>query len=151
MPEDATEGPSKEAAAEAAKKYQQAVCHEITGETMPPTLQDAIKLLQCANVEGYNHPNWSCVLRTCTSCPNYKASIPDHEEQAEVDELTRISFDVYVAFTKCSKHGVLELNAKTCRSMRRGDKQDWLARIKKGKIRTKKELTRKTTSIEEFP
>ena len=83
--DEAPEGPSKEAAGEAANDYQHAICHEITGEMMPPTIQDAIKLVQCKDVEGYNHPKWTCVLCTCTCCPEYKDSIPDCEKQAEVD------------------------------------------------------------------
>ena len=83
--DEAPEGPSKEAAVEAANDYQQAICHKITGEMMPPTIQDAIKLVQCKDVEGYNHPKWMCVLHTCTCCPDYKDNIPDHEKQAEVD------------------------------------------------------------------
>jgi len=147
--EEANDGPNKkEAAVKAAEDYEQAICHEITGETNPPTLQDAIKLVQCPDVEGFNHPKWSCVLRTCKCCPEYNDSIPEHEKQTEQDELTTISFDVYVSYTKCSKHGCLQHNAKTCTKCERKKRQN--SKFKMGKIRTKKELTRKTTSIGEF-
>ena len=106
------DGPDKDDAVNAADDYKQFVCLP-TRETMPPTMQDAIKLVQCPNVEGFSHPHWSCVLRTCKLHPKYNSSIPEHEKQTDRNDTTT-SFDVYISYTKCLKHGLLETNAKTC-------------------------------------
>jgi hypothetical protein len=141
---DMPNGPNKDAAVQSAEAYKQAVCLS-TGEMKPTTIQDAIKLVQCPDVAEHGHPKWACVLRRCECCPNYDDSIPAHEERAGSDELTNISFDVYKPYTKCSKHGLLDDKAKTCPKCEATN-----GHKKKGKIRTKKELTRMTTSISVF-
>lgn len=49
------------------------------------------------------------------------------------------------SFTKCSKHGLLELNSKTCQLCETGEEGK-----KKGKIRTRKHLTSLTRTIGAF-
>jgi hypothetical protein len=141
---DAPPGAEKQSALNAAILYEQQVCHP-TGEIRPATIHESIKLVQCPNLDGFSFPKWSCVLGCCYDFPEYGNSIPDHEKQTESNELNRIMFDVYKPYTKCSKHGLLPDGSKTCplcENMPGGGK--------KGKVRTKKELTQLTKPIGVF-
>jgi hypothetical protein len=139
-------GDKKDEALEEVDDYKQFICLH-TGEMATDTIKDAMKLVKCANVEGFYHPKWQCVLGKCDPCPDYNDSIPKHEKQMEQSETTAISFNVYEAFTKCSAHLTqkLELNAKTCPQC-----EAFEPGKKKGTIRTKKELTWKMEPIGVF-
>lgn len=141
---DAPPGAEKRSALNAAALYEQQVCHP-TGEIRPATIHESIKLVQCPNLDGFSFPKWSCVLGCCNDCPDYDDSIPDHEKQTESNELCRITFDVYKPYTKCSKHGLLPDGSKTCPSC-----ENMTGGGKKGKVRTKKELTQLTKPIGVF-
>jgi len=138
------DGNSKVEAMQKAEAYKATVYHP-DGKPKISTVQEAIKLLQCPDVEELGHPKWCCVLRTCKNCPNYGDSIPAEEKCAECTEMTNITFDMYLPYTKCSQHGLLALKAKECEACK-----EMAEGKKKGKIRTKKELTRLTRPIGTF-
>jgi hypothetical protein len=95
--------------------------------------REAIKEVQCKEVDGVGLPHWKCVLSRCSNCPTYP--VP-HEEKGTNDESPMIRFHVYENFSQCTIHGLLTLRAKECPgciSLADG--------IKKGKIGTRKHLT----------
>lgn len=113
------------------------------GTMKHPRPRDAIKDIMCPEHEELGFPHWKCVLRRCKNCP----SLDLHEVETDASaNAALIRFQVYQSFTKCSKHGVLKLNAKTCAVCEQDDE----SRKKKGKIRTRKHLTSLTRPIGEF-
>jgi hypothetical protein len=103
--------------------------------------QDALEAIQCKPIPEIGQPNWNCVLRRCKDCPAYEIPM---EEQGEGDDDPAISFHHYCAFTNCTRHGSLALNAKECGICDNPDV------TKKGKIRTRKHLTLLTRPIGRF-
>jgi hypothetical protein len=104
------------------------------GSAWHPKPRDALHLIQCANPDpNVEHPSWCCVLRRCLNCPKYPIPVP---ERGVDDNAPLIKFHFYVQFTKCSRHGVLTLNAKKCIVC-----ENQAADQKLGKISTRKELT----------
>jgi hypothetical protein len=91
--------------------------------------RQAVKSIMCEQA-NCGHHHWNCVLRRCESCPQY----PNHPLE-ELDE--KIRFHDYVAFTKCSVHGNLEINAKFCGQC----EEQGLEGKNKGKVATRKHLT----------
>jgi hypothetical protein len=104
---------------------------------------DAVNQVMCPTVhETLRH--FKCALRRCQNCPEYP--IPLLEQDAS-DDAPRIIFHVYKKVTKCSKHGLLQANAKTC-----GSCEDLAAILlntgsKSGRVRTRKMLSRMELSI----
>ena len=104
------------------------------GSAWHPKPRDALHLIQCPNPDSnVEHPGWYCVLRRCTSCPKYPIPIP---ERGLDENAPTIKFHFYVNFTKCSRHGVLTLNAKKCAAC-----ENKATDQKQGRISTRKELT----------
>jgi hypothetical protein len=103
--------------------------------------RQALQEMQCPDLHcGF--PHWNCVVRDCSECPKYK--VPKNET-GEDENAPIIRFHHYRKATKCSKHGDLELNAKSCPSC------DMIEKITaKGKIRTRKYLTLLTRPIGTF-
>jgi hypothetical protein len=115
-----------------AKDYQEKVLP--CGSAWHPKPRDVLPLIQCPNpVINVEHPSWCCVLRRCLNCPKYPIPIP---ERGLDDNAPFIKFHFYVNFTKCSRHGVMTLNAKKCTAC-----ENQGADEKNGKISTRKELT----------
>ena len=115
-----------------AKDYQDTVLPN--GSALHPKPRDALHLIQCPNPDAnVAHPSWYCVLRRCLNCPKYPIPIP---ERGLDDNAPFIKFHFYVNFTKCSRHGVLTLNAKKCTVC-----ENQAADQKQGRISTRKELT----------
>ncbi len=104
---------------------------------------DAVNQVMCLTVhETLRH--FKCALRRCQNCPEYP--IPLLEQDAS-DDAPRIIFHVYKKVTKCSKHVLLQANAKTC-----GSCEDLAAILlntgsKSGSVRTRKMLSRMELSI----
>ena len=66
--------------------------------------KDALILIMCANVEGFDVPHMSCILRECKNCPKYSYL---REEEALSNNAPPIKFHVYQKFGKCTFHGLL--------------------------------------------
>ena len=113
-----------------------------SGAPLHDTPRDAIKCITCLPNSESGLPKWKCVLRQCSNCPGYQ--IPMEETNPE-NPSPRISFHTYQKFTRCSRHGNLEVNSKECQQCN----DDNLVG-KPGKISTRKHLTKKETSIQEF-
>jgi hypothetical protein len=111
-------------------------------ETMRyPKPRNALECIMCPPVaSGYRH--WNCMMRRCENCPQF----PYHEsEQRQDDQAPTIRFHRYCNATKCSVHGDLAVNTKTCQKC-----EELPANVKKGKVRTRKHLTLLTRSIGTF-
>ena len=99
---------------------------------------DALELVQCTPHPEIGLPHFTCILGTCTDCPDYNIHAIKQENNAG-----NINFHKYQNITKCTVHGKLEDNAKLCDQC--GDMPP-----AKAKIVTRKQLTLLTTSIEMF-
>ena len=102
---------------------------------------DAVKEIQCPAIDGLGLPKWKCVLRRCDICPTYDVPL---EEKSALDDSPRIVFHSYLNTTKCSKHGELKANVKSCEACEMTSIAETEATLKidrKGKVRTRKCLT----------
>jgi hypothetical protein len=96
-----------------------------------PKAQDALAAIMCPPLIGEIR-HWQCVLRRCNTCPGY---IQPLLEQNTNNDAPKIRFHLYQNVTKCTKHGLLVANAKSCTEC------DIFAEgAKKGKVRTRKVL-----------
>ena len=101
----------------------------------------ALQAIMCPSLEC-GLPDWKCVLWRCEGCPSY---IHHPLECTEGPDLPTITFHHYCNATKCTKHGNLTLNAKTC-----GTCEELPEGRKKGKTCTCKHLTLLTRPIRVF-
>jgi hypothetical protein len=109
------------------------------GESWHEMPRHATKEIQCPAVAKCGYPHMKCVLQRCVVCPEYQ--VPNLE--MEVGEPAKsIKLHFYCKATKCSIHGDLLLNTKCCIGC------DLL--LKKGRIRTRKDLTLLTRAIGTF-
>jgi hypothetical protein len=111
---------------------------------------DAVKEIQCPAIDGIGLPKWKCVLRHCESCPTY--DVPS-EEKSTLEDSPRISFHYYITTTKCSKHGDLKANSKSCETCTMTSIPETEATPKsnpKGKVQTRKRLTLLEKPIGDF-
>jgi hypothetical protein len=93
----------------------------------------------CGILPECGHLNWNCILRLCHFCPAYPI------QALEEEELTIRFHHSYVNVTRCSIHGLLERQAKTCLECKQA-----VEGTKEGKVRTRKHLTLLTQSIDDF-
>jgi hypothetical protein len=104
---------------------------------------DAVNEVMCTPVyETLWH--FKCALRRCENCPAYP--IPLLEQDA-TDDAPWIIFHMYNKVTKCSKHGLLQANAKTCDTCEDQVAILVIAGGKPGRVWTRKVLIRKEVSI----
>ena len=81
------------------------------GQPLHAKPRDAMASVMCPNVQD-DLPAWSCVLRRCPNCPTYQFVHPVEADKSP--SASKINFHVYVPVVKCSKHGVLPPQSKTC-------------------------------------
>lgn len=116
------------------------------GQPLYPKPRNALDMIMCQPVESCdNMRKWKCVLGKCNDCP--KAQFHPLEDSMNEDVDNAVRFQHYENYTKCSKHGVLELRSKKCD---RCEAEAENPRIKVGKIRTRSELTLSEKSIGDF-
>ena len=84
------------------------------------------------HTEGTVFPKWTCVLRTCDSCPLYNVCKYESNTSVEVPQIL-----------SCSVHSLLGESTFFCDLCRDSD-------LIMGKIRTRKMLTMKEVSIGNF-
>jgi hypothetical protein len=109
---DAKDLPEDSQEQQQTRQYRQSFLTD-SGELKHEKPRHAVKSIMCDALQcGYCH--WNCVLRRCETCPTYilnplESSIdPDHAASPS------IRFHHYQYTTKCTTHGVLPLDAKTC-------------------------------------
>ena len=73
------------------------VLHQIT--------RDEINTMICSKESSTDLSHWKCVLRECDICPKYK--LPEYESNCTI-VAPNIKFHIYVLFTTCSQHGLIE-------------------------------------------
>jgi hypothetical protein len=92
----------------------------------------ALLFIMCQPVkDGYT--TWNCVLRRCMFCPKFPVN---PIESASNDDAPLIRFHQYLPVTRCSMHGLLLLNSKSCPQC-----QTLPVNSKLGKVRTRKKLS----------
>ena len=112
------------------------------GEPLHPKPRNALDMIMCLPVQTCkNMRQWKCVLGKCIDCP--KAHF-HRLEQSTDDSMVR--FQHYQKYTKCTKHGMLELRSKKCDLC----DEEVNSRTKAGLIRTRSELTLSETTIDVF-
>jgi hypothetical protein len=100
-----------------------------------PKPKDALTAIQCPNVEGFDFPKMTCILRTCRFCPKYSLL---REERLLTNADTPIAFHVYHKFSRCRIHGILEDGVKECQLC---EARKTSANKKPGKFSQRKHLT----------
>ena len=73
--------------------------------------RDALKFIQCPNVDGYNVPHLKCILRTCKKCPKYRFN---DEESKPDDERPYIKFHIFEIVPSCLIHLTQPMDAIEC-------------------------------------
>jgi hypothetical protein len=116
------------------------------GKPMHEKPKDALEAVMCPPVQG-GHRRWECVLSRCPECPTYPTPAPETVSD-DNDVSAKIPFRHYQKFTKCTIHRVLPETAKQCDLCE--EQQGLNDRFKKGKIRTRKELTKSELTIAVF-
>ena len=73
--------------------------------------RDALKAIQCKEVNGFNVPRLKCILRKCTKCPKYLL----HDEETKPDEdRPYIKFHIFEIVPSCSIHLTQPMDATEC-------------------------------------
>jgi hypothetical protein len=106
-----------------------------------PKPRDALLDVMCPWVDN-DLPNWNCACGICADCPEYQT--PD-EEKGTGSDAPKVNFQLYVRVTRCTFHGVLTVNAKSCPSCDAFPQDS-----KKGQVRTRKLLGKFTRPIGTF-
>jgi hypothetical protein len=107
---------------------------------------DALCAVMCPPVID-NLRHFKCALRRCPNCPKYPIPVVESDTS---DDAPEIKFHVYEKFTKCSKHGLLETNSKTCAICEQQVPILQSTNYRKGNVRTRKALGSRRRSIGKF-
>ncbi len=75
--------------------------------------KDALVLIMCLNVEGFDIPHMDCILQECKNYPKFQYL---QEEEALSDNTTPMNFQVYQKFARCKFHGLFGKGMKSCLS-----------------------------------
>jgi hypothetical protein len=141
--DDAPAGANKDSLQAKATEYRNAAF--VGGDLKSPLHlkpNDALEAMQCQPIAGLGYRHWKCSTGSCEDCPNYP--VPTSEQTTD-DTAPTIFFHQYLPFTRCSEHGTLELRSKECAKC-----NDLPNGVKRGKIRTRKHLTRCERPIGKF-
>ena len=81
------------------------------GKHIHPHPKDALQLIQCPPIEGFNIPHMQCILRRCPKCPKFRLL---DEEKKITDRDPKISFHFFQKIAKCSIHGIIRDGSDFC-------------------------------------
>jgi hypothetical protein len=101
----------------------------------PKPRKGALTAIQCPNVEGFDFPKMTCILRACLLCPKYSLL---REELLLTQTDTPIDFHFYHKYSKCRIRGILDDGVKSCKLC---DVHRTLVNKKPGKFSQQKHLT----------
>jgi hypothetical protein len=111
-----------------------------------PKPKHALDMIMCKPVVACDTlRKWKYVLGKCTHCP--KAHFHPFEQSTDDSIENSVRFQHYKKFTKCSKHGLLDLGSKQCELC---DGEEVNSKTKLGKIRTRSELCLSQKPIGKF-
>ena len=81
-----------------------------------PHPKDALRLIQCPPVDGFQVPHMKCILRRCNQCPKFRLF---DEEKKITDRDPKISFHFFQKIAKCSVHGIIREGSDFCPDCRK--------------------------------
>ena len=81
------------------------------GIVLHETTRDAVNTMICPKQSSISLSHWKCVFRQCDNCPKYNVS--EYESSCSI-VAPKVKFYIYVLFSTCSLHGLIEEGRLIC-------------------------------------